>query len=77
MGRISSRLFVAFPSAFPIIEQEAIALAKGAILDLGCGAGHSLVLQNMGHDVTAIDQSLELSRSLVIEAYNEYTVKEF
>lgn len=46
------------PSAFPKIEQEAIALVRGAILDLGCGAGsHSLVLQNMGHDVTAIDQS--------------------
>lgn len=43
----------------PIIEQKAITLSKGKILDIGCGAGsHSLELQdNLKQDVTAIDIS--------------------
>lgn len=43
----------------PKIEQEALLLAKGTILDVGCGAGsHSLYLQNeLNLDVTAIDIS--------------------
>ena len=40
------------------IECEAISLAKGRILDIGCGAGrHSLYLQSKGFDVTGIDNS--------------------
>lgn len=43
----------------PLIEQKALELAKGKILDIGCGAGsHSLYLQNeKGLDVTSIDIS--------------------
>ena len=43
----------------PRIEQKALQLAKGKVLDVGCGAGsHSLYLQNeKGLDVTAIDIS--------------------
>ena len=42
----------------PPIEQEALRLAHGAILDVGAGAGcHSLALQQMGKQVTAIDIS--------------------
>lgn len=42
----------------PAIEQEALRLAKGSILDVGAGAGcHSLALQEMGKQVTAIDIS--------------------
>jgi SAM-dependent methyltransferase len=43
----------------PQLEQKALQLAKGKILDVGCGAGsHSLYLQNQLHlDVTAIDIS--------------------
>ena len=42
----------------PQLEQQALKLAKGKILDVGCGAGsHSLYLQNKGLDVTAIDIS--------------------
>lgn len=43
----------------PGIEQKALQLAKGKVLDAGCGAGsHSLYLQNeKGLDVTAIDIS--------------------
>ena len=43
----------------PAIEQKALELAKGKILDVGCGAGsHSLYLQNKKQlDTTAIDIS--------------------
>ncbi|WP_026715089.1 class I SAM-dependent methyltransferase [Flavobacterium daejeonense] len=43
----------------PNIEQKALELAKGKILDVGCGAGsHSLYLQNQKKlEVTAIDIS--------------------
>lgn len=43
---------------WPPIEQQAIAVAKGKVLDIGCGAGrHSLYLQEKGLEVTAIDYS--------------------
>lgn len=39
-------------------EKQAIAHMKGAVLDIGCGAGrHSLYAQERGHTVTAIDSS--------------------
>lgn len=42
----------------PIIEQKALKLAKGKVLDVGCGAGsHALYLQQQGLDVIAIDLS--------------------
>lgn len=42
----------------PPLEQTALRLARGRILDVGAGAGcHSMALQQMGHDVTAIDIS--------------------
>lgn len=42
----------------PKIEQTALQIAKGKILDVGCGAGsHMLYLQQKGFDVTAIDTS--------------------
>jgi len=43
----------------PAMEQKALQMAKGKVLDVGCGAGsHSLYLQNeCGLDVTAIDIS--------------------
>lgn len=42
----------------PKLEQKALELAKGKILDIGCGAGsHSLYLQEKGLDVTSIDIS--------------------
>lgn len=42
----------------PKLEQKALNLAKGTILDVGCGAGsHSLYLQKKGFEVKAIDIS--------------------
>jgi SAM-dependent methyltransferase len=45
-------------SEMPEIEQRALHMAKGTLLDIGCGAGsHSLWLQEKGYEVTAIDTS--------------------
>ena len=42
----------------PELEQEALKLASGRILDCGAGSGcHALALQDMGKDVEAIDIS--------------------
>lgn len=42
----------------PKIEQKALQLAKGKILDVGCGAGsHSLYIQNKGFEIKSIDIS--------------------
>ena len=42
----------------PKLEQKALELSFGKILDVGCGAGsHSLYLQDKGFDVTSIDIS--------------------
>lgn len=42
----------------PKLEQKALQLAKGKVLDVGCGAGsHTLYLQEKGLAVTAIDIS--------------------
>jgi SAM-dependent methyltransferase len=51
-------LFRAY-EAMPTLEQKALEMARGKVLDVGCGAGsHSLYLQNdRGLDVTAIDIS--------------------
>jgi SAM-dependent methyltransferase len=43
---------------WPVFEQQAVDLAKGKVLDIGCGAGrHSLHLQKKGLDVLGIDIS--------------------
>ncbi|MEL6811764.1 MAG: class I SAM-dependent methyltransferase [Bacteroidota bacterium] len=42
----------------PLLEQKALDLAQGRVLDVGCGAGsHSLYLQQKGMEVHAIDIS--------------------
>ena len=55
----------------PEIERKALDMAKGRVLDVGAGAGcHSLVLQERGLDVTAIDIS-----PLSVEAMKERGIK--
>lgn len=52
-----STLFRTF-SRMPRLEQEALKLASGRILDVGGGSGcHSLALQEMGKEVSCIDIS--------------------
>lgn len=55
----------------PEIEQKALLMAEGRILDVGAGAGcHSIALQQMQKDVTAVDIS-----PLSVEAMKERGVK--
>ncbi len=50
--------FFAPQQAWPSWEQHVVGRAEGAILDLGAGAGrHSLCLQDLGHEVSAVDSS--------------------
>ncbi len=45
-------------SEMPKLEQKALQLSKGKVLDVGCGTGiHALYLQNKGFEVKAIDIS--------------------
>ena len=63
-------LFRSYKS-MPEIERKALDMAKGRVLDVGAGAGcHSLVLQEKGMDVTAIDIS-----PLSVETMKERGVK--
>ncbi len=40
----------------PVLEQKALTLAQGSVLDVGCGSGsHALWLQEQGLEVQAID----------------------
>lgn len=46
------------PAQMPALEQQALSLCQGRILDIGAGSGcHSLALQERGFDVTAFDIS--------------------
>ena len=57
--------------SMPKIERKALDMAKGRVLDVGAGAGcHSLVLQERGLDVTAIDIS-----PLSVETMKERGIK--
>lgn len=50
-------LFRSFDN-MPVIEQTALNMVSGSVLDLGCGAGsHSLYLEKKGVEVKAIDIS--------------------
>lgn len=57
-GRIPVSLFFRPPAAFTALENAALERCRGLVLDVGAGSGlHSLVLQERGFRVTAIDVS--------------------
>ena len=62
----------------PKIEQRALQLTKGKILDVGCGAGsHSLSLQNDRNlDVTAIDISANAIQACVLRGIKKAKVQD-
>ena len=63
----------------PNIEQNALALAKGKVLDIGCGAGsHSLYLQNeLKLNVTAIDISTAAIATCKLRGLKDARVQDF
>ena len=71
----------------PGIEQRALAMARGKVLDVGAGSGcHALALQEMGKVVTAIDiseLSVEVMRqrgvedARAIDLYDEHFVERY
>lgn len=62
----------------PQIEQKALQLAKGKILDVGCGAGsHSLSLQNERNlDVTSIDISTNAIEACTLRGLKKAKVQD-
>ncbi|WPR72629.1 class I SAM-dependent methyltransferase [Flavobacterium sp. NG2] len=66
-------------SEMPKIEQKALQLAKGKVLDIGCGAGsHSLYLQNERKlEVTAIDISEKAIETCRLRAVKNAFVQDF
>jgi SAM-dependent methyltransferase len=61
----------------PKIEQKALELSKGKILDVGCGAGsHSLYLQEKGFDVTSIDISPNAIKACVLRGLKKAKVQD-
>ena len=74
-------IFFRDPSDFSPIEQEAVALCRGYVLDIGAGTGcHSLALQERGTRVLAIDvspQALEILSKRGVEKCRHVDVFEF
>ncbi|MBG6112074.1 2-polyprenyl-3-methyl-5-hydroxy-6-metoxy-1,4-benzoquinol methylase [Flavobacterium sp. CG_9.10] len=62
----------------PEMEQQALQLAKGKILDVGCGAGsHSLSLQNERNlDVTSIDISANAIQACTLRGLKNAKVQD-
>ncbi len=61
----------------PKIEQKALTLAYGKVLDVGCGAGsHSLYLQKKGLDVTSIDISKNAVKACELRGLKNVVLKD-
>ncbi len=62
----------------PKLEQKALQLAKGKVLDVGCGAGsHSLTLQNDRNlDVISIDISANAIKACVLRGLKKAKVQD-
>lgn len=62
----------------PKLEQKALQMAKGKVLDVGCGAGsHALYLQEKGFDITAIDISVNAIKACEIRGLKNCKVSDF
>lgn len=63
----------------PEIEQKALQMAKGSVLDIGCGAGsHALYLQNeKGLEVTAVDISENAIKTCKLRGVSDARVLDF
>lgn len=62
----------------PELEQSALQMSSGRILDVGAGAGcHSLALQEMGQDVTAIDISPLSVETMLARGVNRALLQDF
>lgn len=60
----------------PIIEQKALQLSKGKVLDVGCGSGsHALYLEEKGFNVTAIDISKNAIKACELRGLKKTKVK--
>lgn len=61
----------------PKIEQKALTLAYGKVLDVGCGAGsHSLYLLRKGLDVTSIDISKNAVKACELRGLKNVVLKD-
>ncbi|WP_396142746.1 class I SAM-dependent methyltransferase [Flavobacterium sp.] len=61
----------------PKLEQKALQLANGKVLDVGCGAGsHALCLQEKGFDVTAIDISANAIKACKLRGLKKANVQD-
>ncbi len=68
-------LFRSF-NQMPKLEKKALQLAKGKVLDVGCGAGsHALYLQEKGFDITAIDISANAIKACQLRGVKEARVQ--
>ena len=80
------QLFRSF-AEMPLLEQRALDLADGKVLDVGAGSGcHALALQKMGKEVTAIDiseLSVEVMRergvsdARAVDLYDEHLAEQY
>ncbi len=71
-----SYLFRSF-NEMPKLEKKALQLAKGKVLDVGCGAGsHTLYLQKKGFDVMAIDISAKAIKACVLRGLKNAKVQD-
>ncbi|MFX1255318.1 MAG: class I SAM-dependent methyltransferase [Promethearchaeota archaeon] len=69
------------PSEFSVLEQRALELCQGRVLDVGAGVGaHSLILQEKGLSVCAIDvctEACEILRKRGIKDVRQVDIFEF
>ena len=78
---LPASVFFREPASFSPIEQAALNLCRGTVLDIGAGTGcHSLALQERGVPVLALDvspQALEILAGRGVEACRQADVFEF